>query len=129
MGASVKVETEIEKPGTVMVRAVAHGEAINDGRPVAGFFVRRRYDGDRFLLASPDEFSPTWMRFEDTPPKEWDAVLKKKLDKSGVTVEDIMYREPPDPARARQVPQMSMSQMQSHVPHQMDGQGRVSPRK
>lgn len=125
MAASVQVVTETEKPGLVMVRAVATGERAKDGRPVAGFFVRRRYDGDRFMIAKPEEFSANWMRFEDQPPKEWVSIIKKR---TGVDAEDLMYQPPPDPVRANPFPQQSLLHMQTAGSNQMDGNGRISQR-
>lgn len=126
MAASVQVQTEIEKPGFVMVCAIAHGERMNDGRPVAGFFVRRRYEGDRFMLADPSEFSPVWMRFEDPIPKEWEAPLKKRLKVD--SLEQFKYQPPPDPARQNGFAQVSMSHMLSPQSNQMDGHGNITPR-
>lgn len=75
----VRVETE-RAPSTsdVLVRAIANESRINDGRPVAGFFVRRRYHGDTFNIQHPSEFSAAWMEFVEDPPEEWLPVIKKK---------------------------------------------------
>lgn len=77
MVAQVFVETE--KPGTVMVRAVASADKQDDARPVAGFFVRRRYHGDTFMLADWKEFSPRWMQFMGDVPTEWLDSIKAKF--------------------------------------------------
>jgi hypothetical protein len=69
--AVLKVQVETEKPGTVLVRAKAAPGREGDSRPIAGFYVRRRYEGDTFKISEWHEFSPRWMEFIDTPPDGW----------------------------------------------------------
>lgn len=69
--ALLKVQVETEKPGTVLVRAKAAPGRELDSRPIAGFYVRRRFEGDTFKINEWHEFSPRWMEFIDTPPPEW----------------------------------------------------------
>jgi len=82
MAQSVQVVTEVENPeGSVLVQAVAHVDRQDDSHPLAGFYVRRRYHGDQFMIAAPEEFSPVWMRFVNDPPKEWRDKLGARLKK------------------------------------------------
>lgn len=77
--ATVQVMTERPpSQSDVMVRAVAGAGQINDGKPVAGFFMRRRYHGDTFFIQNADEFSTRWMEFVDAPPESWVANIKKR---------------------------------------------------
>jgi hypothetical protein len=126
MAGSVQVITEIEKPdGRVLVEAIASKERDGDARPIAGFFVRRRYHGDRFRIASPQEFSATWMRFVEEPPKDWQDKIKKftKVD----DIADLMYQPPVDPNKP-----FSMSELQERDRHSMTmnySNGKVVPRR
>lgn len=85
-----QVIVETEKPGIVRVRAIASPDKQMDARPVAGFFVRRRYHGDIFAIAKWEEFSTRWMEFVDQPPQEWIEKIQAK------------YGEIPELARAEQ---------------------------
>lgn len=77
--AQVVVETERQSSKSdVLVRAVASGSRMNDGRPVAGFMFRRRYHGDIFAIKDAKEFSPNWMEFVDGTPEKWLPVIKKR---------------------------------------------------
>lgn len=68
---TLQVVTEIEKPGTVLVEAYApEGEFLRQNQAV-GFFVRRRYHGDQFMIARWEEFSPRWMKFVGEVKQEW----------------------------------------------------------
>lgn len=71
--ALLKVQVETERPGIVQVRAKAAPGREMDSKPVAGFFVRRRFEGDVFMIAEWHEFSPRWMEFVDPDkvPKDW----------------------------------------------------------
>lgn len=69
--AVLKVQVETEKPGIVLVRAKAAPGREGDSRPIAGFYVRRRYEGDTFKINEWHEFSPRWMEFVDQPPPDW----------------------------------------------------------
>lgn len=69
--AVLKVQVETERDGIVRVRALAAPGREMDAKPVAGFFVRRRFEGDEFMLANWHEFSPRWMQFVDKPPQDW----------------------------------------------------------
>lgn len=69
--ALLKVQVETERPGIVTVRAKAAPGREMDSRPIAGFYVRRRYEGDEFKISTWQEFSPRWMEFVDTPPQDW----------------------------------------------------------
>jgi hypothetical protein len=102
-----KAEVVTEKPGVVMVQAIATVERQNDGRPLAGFFVRRRYQGETFMIAEAKEFSPRWMRFVDEPPKEWHEDLKKIL---GGDIEDFMA-ESEEPRRRTPEQPFSMTEV------------------
>ena len=115
MAQSVQAVTEIEKPGTVLVQAVASADRMDDAHPIAGFFVRRRYHGDTFMIASPEEFSPKWMRFVEEPPKEWKEKLSKRLKflrMDDLSVDELVV-EKEDPNR-----QFSMSELQGQQAHQ-----------
>lgn len=76
--ALLKVQVETERPGIVKVRAKAAPGREGDARPIAGFFVRRRYEGDEFMIADWKEFSPRWMEFVDTPPDGWVEKIKAR---------------------------------------------------
>ena len=69
--AVLRVQTETERPGIITVRAKAAPGREMDAKPVAGFFVRRRFEGDTFKINEWHEFSPRWMEFVDNPPQEW----------------------------------------------------------
>lgn len=66
-------QTETERPGVVAVRAKAPNGRENDARPVCGFYVRRRYAGQEFMIAKWQDFSPRWMEFVDptSVPEDW----------------------------------------------------------
>lgn len=122
-----QVQTETEKPGVVLVEAVALAERMNDGRPSAGFFVRRRYHGDRFYLAKPAEFSPRWMRFVNEPPKEWVEKLEKIIKDQ--TIEDLMVAPPVDPRNPERPFSMGELQDRARQSHEMNySTGKVQPR-
>lgn len=77
---SAQVIVETERAATandVYVRALASTGKLNDGKPVAGFLLRRRYHGDIFALQHPQEFSPNWMEFVDMPPDNWVKEIRK----------------------------------------------------
>jgi len=77
--ANVQVMTERPASGTdVLVRAVANGNTSMDGKPLAGFFTRRRYQGDTFFIQKPEEFSAKWMEFAEDPPTSWLATIKRR---------------------------------------------------
>lgn len=76
--AILKVQVETERPGIVTVRAKAAPGREMDARPIAGFFVRRRYAGDTFKINDWTEFSPRWMEFVDTPPEGWIERIKAR---------------------------------------------------
>jgi hypothetical protein len=123
MAIAAQVITETEKPGTVLVRAFANQDRMGDARPIAGFFVRRRYHGDTFLLARPEEFSPTWMRFVNDPPAEWADQLKKVAKAHKVDLEDF--------TKPAETEMFAMSQVSDRDRGaQMNySNGRVTPRK
>lgn len=81
MATVLRAQVETEKPGTVRVRAKAAPGHELDARPIGGFYVRRRFAGDEFKIAKPEDFSPRWMEFVDQPPKEW-------LDKISIREEE-----------------------------------------
>lgn len=77
----VNVETDVqERGGIVMVQAVAPQNRINDSRPIAGAYLKRRYHDEKFLIRSPEQFSITWMRFVDEPPASWVEFLTKRWE-------------------------------------------------
>jgi hypothetical protein len=77
--ATVQVMTERPRTGNdVLVRAVANESQMSDGKPMAGFFIRRRYHGDTFYIRKASEFSARWMEFIDTPPDAWLASIKNR---------------------------------------------------
>ena len=69
--AVLRAQVETERPGIVTVRAKSAPGREMDARPIAGFFVRRRYEGEQFKISDWREFSPRWMEFIDTPPSDW----------------------------------------------------------
>jgi len=69
--AVLQVQVETERNGTVAVRAKAAPGREMDSRPIAGFYVRRRFEGDVFKINDWKEFSPRWMEFVETPPNGW----------------------------------------------------------
>ena len=68
---TLKVQTEIEKPGTVLVEAFDSDSGFPRQGETVGFFVRRRKVGDQFYLARWEEFAPQWMKFVGEAPAEW----------------------------------------------------------
>lgn len=81
IAAKVDVTTDPVVPGIIRVRAVAPSDRKNDARPVAGFYVVRRYDGEVFSISDWKQFSRRWMEFIDEPPKEWLEALEIEEDK------------------------------------------------
>ncbi len=144
-----KTMTERED-GIVEVEAIASAEAIGDGKPVAGFYVRRRFHRERFLIAKPEDFSPTWMRFVDVPPGDWEGKIrsnewvgaKGKEVKRPLTAEEIQeHMAVPEltpleiqkqRARARANNPMSMREVSDQVaiPNEINtATGQVEPRR
>lgn len=76
--AVLQVQVETERPGLVTVRAKAAPGREMDARPVAGFYVRRRFEGDTFKIGDWKDFSPRWMEFVDDPPAEWVERIKAR---------------------------------------------------
>lgn len=124
MAGAVQVITETENPrGFVLVEAQAHESRMGDGRPIAGFYVQRRYHGQRFRIEKPEEFSPNWMRFVEDPPKEWVEKLKKITKVSDV--KELMWEPPFDPNAP-----FPMSQAGTREMGVMNyANGRVTPRR
>lgn len=102
--AVLRVQVETERPGIVKVRAKAAPGREMDARPVAGFFVRRRYEGDEFMINDWQEFSPRWMEFVDDPPPEWiekikaregeiELVAKKAAEENALSPREQMLRQ------------------------------------
>lgn len=104
--AQVVVQTERDRSQTdVLVRAIADQSRMNDGRPVAGFYVRRRYHGDTFYIQKAEEFSARWMEFVGEPPAKWLPIIKKNYPdfEGGSRFEDereAAQREPSTMAEA-----------------------------
>ena len=117
MAGAIQVVTEIENPNAhVAVKAIAPIDRQDDARPVAGFYVRRRYHGDEFMIEKAEEFSPTWMRFVDTPPDEWIAAIKSRypdFDMNQSMAEDVPLtaKQRADARRREMQRPVSMSQM------------------
>lgn len=82
IAAQIDVLTELPSPGgvRVRVRAKAAKGHETDARPVGGFFVVRRYEGDEFYLTDWRQFSRNWMEFVEPPPKEWIDAMKLAED-------------------------------------------------
>lgn len=79
LAAQVKVETErASSNNDVLVRAIAQPGRMNDGRPLAGFLLRRRYHGETFYIQNASEFSAKWMEFVDEPPEGWLPVIRTR---------------------------------------------------
>jgi len=76
--AVLQVLLETERPGTVAVRAKAAPGREMDAKPIAGFYVRRRFAGETFKINDWKEFSPRWMEFIDEPPAEWLTKIKAR---------------------------------------------------
>jgi len=76
--AVLQVQVETERPGTVTVRAKAAPGREMDARPIAGFYVRRRFEGETFKINDWHEFSPRWMEFVDDPPADWVEKIKAR---------------------------------------------------
>lgn len=77
--AEVQVIDELspqEARNGVRVRAKAAKGHEGDARPVGGFFIKRRYEGDEFVITKPEQFSSVWMEFVDEPPKAWLNAMK-----------------------------------------------------
>jgi hypothetical protein len=117
MAGVVQVQTEVENPnGRIAVKAVAPAERMDDGRPVAGFYVRRRYHGDEFMIEKAADFSPKWMRFVDTPPEDWVTTIKSRYphfdaDEAMVEDEPLTAKQRADARRKEMQRPLSMSQV------------------
>lgn len=100
----LRVQVETERPGIVTVRAKAAPGHESDARPIAGFFVRRRYEGDTFKINAWHEFSPRWMEFVDDPPADWiekikgregdiELVARKAAEENALSPRDHLMRQ------------------------------------
>lgn len=119
MAASARVEVQTEVDGgKVRVRAIAPNGRINDARPVAGFFIRRRYHGEEFLIASWDQFYPSWMEFVDQPPEEWKSKIQKAKDARDHSLEQIKAHD--QIMRERMQQTVSMGELLHQPGSQMD---------
>jgi hypothetical protein len=111
--ALLRAQVETERPGIVTVRAKAAPGREMDARPIAGFFVRRRYEGDTFQINDWVEFSPRWMEFIDKPPDGWIEKIqereKEQLDLMAKA--EIENAKTPEQRMAEQF--ISMAQMAS----------------
>lgn len=123
IAAQVVVETERAYSSTdVLVRAVAQPGRLMDGRPVAGFLVRRRYHGEKFFIQSAKEFSANWMEFIDQPPKEWLPVIKSKYP-------DFESREHDDPSGDAKPHEMSLADLSAKMSSSDFDYSNGAPRK
>lgn len=113
MAQVLRATTETERPGKILVRAKAAPGRENDAKPVAGFFVRRRYAGDEFRINDWNEFSPRWMEFVDEPPKDWlkkiglreedrEQFMAKAMEENKLTPQELMQRQVFSMAQAAQ---------------------------
>ncbi len=107
----LRAQVETERPGKVLVRAKAAPGKDGDGRPIGGFYVRRRYAGDEFRINDWQEFSPRWMEFVDEPPKDW---IEKIEGREGMRMDlmaeaEVSNAKSPDQRFAEML--LSMSQV------------------
>lgn len=94
--AEVRVIDDIAVPKGVRVRCLAAKGHEGDARPISGFYIRRRYEGDEFLIPSWEMFSSNWMEFVDEPPAEWLEKLEERDQrKIEVAAKAAEQREPP----------------------------------
>jgi hypothetical protein len=106
VAAQINVISDV--PGSVTVRAVAPTERMNDARPLAGFYIRRRYHNDEFALSDWRQFSKRWMEFVDEPPEDW--VKAMELDE--VQKAELMAKAIEEDKQAKAEPLMfALSQM------------------
>lgn len=116
MATVLRAQVETERPGTVKVRAKAAPGHELDARPIGGFYVRRRYEGDVFYIAKPEDFSPRWMEFVDQPPKDW-------LEKIGIREEQreaFMVRAAEENAKTPDAAMFSMAEAGRAKPVEID---------
>jgi hypothetical protein len=69
--AEVRVIDDIPVKTGVRVRCLAAKGHEGDARPISGFYVRRRYEGDEFMIPNWEMFSSNWMEFAEEPPADW----------------------------------------------------------
>jgi hypothetical protein len=81
VAAEVRVIDDLPVTGGVRVRALAAKGHETDARPIAGFYVRRRYAGDEFEIPNWQTFSSNWMEFIEEPPKEWREKIEEREKK------------------------------------------------
>lgn len=86
ISAQVEVIDDLPVPkGTgARVRVIAAKGREGDARPIGGFYLRRRYEGEEFVIPSWEMFSSNWMEFVGEPPADWiekiEAREQKKLE-------------------------------------------------
>ncbi len=106
-------QVEVERPGVVKVRARPPSGRENDSRPVCGFYVRRRYADDEFMIGSWADFSPRWMEFvnvEDVPADWLDKIEAREKERERVAA-DAMIENNLTPTQKMAAQLMSMAQV------------------
>ncbi len=81
----------------VRVRALAAKGHETDARPVGGFFIRRRYAGEEFVIPRWELFSPNWMEFVEEPPAKWKEMIELRAQQK-LDLEAKAAAEPPAPS-------------------------------
>ncbi len=131
MASVLKVQLETDRPGLVPVRAKpAPGHEL-DGRPIGGFYIRRRWAGEQFAINDWREFSPRWMEFVDETavPKDWWDKLKIREEERAAFIakaEDENKKTALDHMRDQT---FSMLQAANPTVVEMDGNGKTRPRR
>lgn len=100
--ALLQLQVETDRPGLVKVRAKAAAGREMDSRPLAGFYIRRRYEGDTFAINDWREFSPRWMEFIEEPPKEWLDAIEKREGVREIVMAEAAANGVVEPARPSQ---------------------------
>jgi hypothetical protein len=99
--------TPAEARSGVRVRAKTAKGHEDDARPIGGFYIKRRYAGDEFIITKPEQFSQVWMEFVDEPPAEWVTAMKLNDDRKA---ELMVKQQEPTPAPSMDALVFAMSQ-------------------
>src|SRR5687767_12106668 len=97
VAADIRVTDELspdQQRDGVRVRALAAKGRELDARRVGGFFIRRRYAGDEFVIPRWELFSPNWMEFVDEPPAKWKEMIELRAQQK-LDLEAKAAAEPP----------------------------------
>lgn len=101
---TTQVETVIELPsgeGKMLVEAKRPANMIERKGQMVGFFIRKRLEGDRFMIGKWEDFSPRWMVPVGEFPEGWLGKIdgREKLYGREYKPEGLPERQPQEPVR------------------------------